>query len=185
MAAADSAGVALCRPPTDGWAANDGEKAEVLVVHPGGPLWAAKDEHAWSIPKGEFNPTEEDSEAAARREFNEELAVPLPSGAALFLGSFKAGRKTIWPWLVIVDSPTDTALDYPVGRAFDVDSNLFEMEWPPRSGKTGHFPEVDRGQWVMLDELTAKLHKGQKPLVTRLHDGVRQWLERPDSFSTW
>ncbi len=184
MAGTDSAGIALCR--TAGLDnGNEPQAAEILLVHPGGPFWAGKDEHAWSIPKGEFEPLSEESDVAARREFSEELGTPDPTGSALFLGSFKAGRKTIWPWLLIVDGPVDSVFDHPPHEPFSVESNLFELEWPPKSGTLTQFPEVDVAQWVELQRLQSKLHKGQAPLVSRLADGLRAWSEQPHSFSTW
>lgn len=192
MAGNNSAGVALCRPPSGDWsAAGTEEAAEVLVVHPGGPLWRGKDVHAWSIPKGEFDPEVEDSGCAARREFAEELGCPVPEGPTQLLETFKAGRKVIWPWLVLAPNSPDTSspdtglLRQPSGHAFGVDSNLFEMEWPPKSKKMVRFPEVDVAQWVAIGDLASKLHKGQLPLVARLQVGLQQWLVDPDSFSTW
>lgn len=125
----------------------------VLLVHPGGPFWANKDEHGWSIPKGEFDPATEDPEAAAVREFGEETGQPVPDGPRIALEPFKAGRKTISAWLV--EGDLDPA---------EVTSNLFEMEWPPRSGSIQEFPEVDRADWFTLDECQTKLHKGQVPI---------------------
>lgn len=130
---------------------------EVLLVHPGGPFWAGKDEHAWSIPKGEFDPDTEAAIDAAAREYLEEVGQPLPtdpeSGTWMELPSFRAGKKTIHSWLV--DGDLDPAT---------VVSNQFEMEWPPRSGKLASFPEVDRAAWFSLQDARTKLHKGQVPI---------------------
>jgi len=144
--AADSAGIVLYRPGPDG--------PEILLVHPGGPFWAKKDEHGWSIPKGEYDPAEEDGEAAAVREFTEELGQPLPDGARKPLPAFRAGRKTITAWLVAGDLDTG-----------DIESNTFELEWPPKSGRMQEFPEVDRAAWYDLAAASTKLHKGQIPLI--------------------
>lgn len=144
--AVHSAGIVLYRPGPDG--------PEILLVHPGGPFWANKDEHAWSIPKGEFDPDSEDAEAAARREFGEELGQPLPEGPGQPLPPFRAGKKTIAAWLIDGDLDPDT-----------VRSNTTEIEWPPRSGRVQVIPEVDRAAWFGLDEAATKLHKGQRPLV--------------------
>jgi predicted NUDIX family NTP pyrophosphohydrolase len=126
---------------------------EVLLVHPGGPYWANKDEAAWSIPKGLVD-AGEDGLAAALREFAEELGQPV-SGPAIALAPVKLpGGKWVHAWLVEAD------LDLSGLR-----SNLFEMEWPPRSGKTAAFPEVDRAAyWAEADALV-KIHKGQRPII--------------------
>lgn len=130
---------------------------EVLLVHPGGPFWAKKDEHAWSIPKGEYEP-EEDALAAARREFAEELGVEAPLGATVLLGELRqSGGKRVTAWAVEGDLDASAAV-----------SNSFEMEWPPRSGRQQSFPEVDRAEWFDLDEARTKLHKGQVPFVDLL-----------------
>ena len=86
-----------------------GRDIEILLVHPGGPFWARKDEHAWSIPKGEFNPDDEDPRAAAQREFEEELGQPVPSGSAIELRPFQAGRKRLYPFAIEGDSAQATA----------------------------------------------------------------------------
>ncbi len=141
----ESAGLVLHRPGTDG--------PEILLVHPGGPFWAKKDLHAWSIPKGEFDPATEDAELAAVREFEEELGHPAPAGPRIALAPFRAGRKVIRAWLVHGDLDPTT-----------ITSNHFEMEWPPKSGRQASFPEVDRAAWFTLDQARSKLHKGQVPL---------------------
>ncbi len=129
------------------------EGPEFLLVHPGGPFWASKDEAAWSIPKGLVEPGE-DGWTAARREFEEELGLAL-SGEAAPLPPLKTpGGKVIHAWLVESD------LDVSAIR-----SNLFEMEWPPRSGRRASFPEVDRAGWFDADAARWKLHKGQRPLL--------------------
>jgi predicted NUDIX family NTP pyrophosphohydrolase len=142
----DSAGIVLHRPGPNG--------PEILLVHPGGPFWANKDANGWSIPKGEYDPETEDGEAAAVREFHEELGHPLPEGPRRPLPAFRAGRKRIASWLVAGDLDPTT-----------IHSNSFEMEWPPRSGEMASFPEVDRAAWFDLEAATTKLHKGQIPLV--------------------
>lgn len=130
------------------------EAAELLLVHPGGPFWVNKDEHAWSIPKGEFD-AGEDGEAAALREFAEELGQPPPHCERIFLGEFKQNSsKTISVWIGRGD------LDVSV-----VNSNDFEMEWPPKSGVMQSFPEVDRAEWFEVEEARVKMHKGQAPVL--------------------
>lgn len=127
---------------------------DLLLVHPGGPFWAGKDKHAWSIPKGEFDPETEDPRSAALREFAEELGCPPPGGPMVALSPFRAGSKTIWAWLVEGDLDTSTIV-----------SNEFEMEWPPKSGRMQSFPEVDRAAWFPLDQAREQLHKNQTSLV--------------------
>ncbi|MEV6275078.1 NUDIX domain-containing protein [Nocardia sp. NPDC051832] len=153
MAAAFSAGVVLFRRGEGG--------VEVLLGHMGGPFWARKDLGAWSIPKGEYLPGEEDAQAAARREFTEELGVPVPEGAWVELGEVAYGsgskRKTVVAWAVEAD--LDPGVIVP---------GTFEMEWPPRSGKLAEFPEIDRAEWFGLETAREKLTKGQQPYVERL-----------------
>ena len=128
---------------------------EVLLVHPGGPFWAGKDEHAWSLPKGEFE-ADEAPLAAARREFAEETGF-LPEGTPLDLGIEKHGGKAIHAWAI--EGDCDPAA---------IRSNSFTMEWPPRSGRFGEFPEVDRAAWFDLDTARAKIHKGQIAFIDAL-----------------
>ena len=130
---------------------------EVLLVHPGGPLWARKDDGAWSIPKGEYDDGD-DPATRAEEEFSEELGTVAPPGARLDLGEVRqAGGKRVRAWAVHGD--LDTAA---------TSSNLFEMEWPPRSGQRRSFPEVDKAQWFTLDEARRKILAGQLPLLERL-----------------
>ena len=129
---------------------------QVLLVHPGGPLWAKKDEGAWSIPKGEIEDGE-DPLAAARREFNEELGSPV-SGEFIELAPIRqASGKVVHAWAV--ESDFDPAT---------LTSGMFSMEWPPRSGRQQHFPEVDRAEWFTIDEATRKINKAQIALLEQL-----------------
>lgn len=144
-----SAGLVVYRRSED----DGGSTVEILLVHPGGPFWAKKDTNGWSIPKGEYDPDTEDAEAAAVREFEEEIGHPAPPPPRRPLPPFKAGRKLITAWLVEGDLDPES-----------IRSNEFEMEWPPKSGRTQSFPEVDRAAWFGLDEAATKLHKGQLPL---------------------
>lgn len=147
-----SAGILLWRRSPTG-------DIEVLLAHPGGPLFARKDDAHWSIPKGECDPGE-DELAAARREFSEELGIPVPPGDPVSLGEAKQGSSkvnVIW------------ALEADPGP-FEVRSNLFDMEWPPRSGKRAEFPEVDRVAWFSLDVAEGKLFGSQRPFLARLAD---------------
>jgi predicted NUDIX family NTP pyrophosphohydrolase len=130
---------------------------ELLLVHPGGPYWQRKDAGAWSIPKGEYDDGD-DPLATALREFGEELGQDPPGGEPVALGEVKQpGGKVVTAWAVEGDAE--------VGA---VTSNLFEMEWPPKSGRMQQFPEVDRAGWFGPDEARAKLLKGQLPFVDRL-----------------
>jgi predicted NUDIX family NTP pyrophosphohydrolase len=132
---------------------------EVLLVHPGGPVWAKRDNGAWSILKGEYAGDEEPL-AVARREFAEELGSPppAPGGDLLDLGEIRQkSGKVVRAWAVAGD------LD-----ATRITSNTFSMEWPPRSGQLREFPEVDRAQWFSLREARVKLNPAQVALLDRL-----------------
>jgi predicted NUDIX family NTP pyrophosphohydrolase len=130
-----------------------GREPEVLLVHPGGPFWAKKDDGVWSIPKGLFEPGEEPL-AAARREFAEETGHG-PQGDFVPLGSFRQpSGKTI--------------VAYAVAGDFDLTkfrSNSFDMEWPPRSGRLQSFPEADRAGWFTFGQARHKLNKGQVAII--------------------
>lgn len=128
---------------------------EVLLVHPGGPFWARRDQGAWSIPKGEFEG--EDPLAAARREFEEELGVPVVGDFFSLAPLRQRGGKLVHAWAVRGDF--DPAL---------LRSNTFTMEWPPRSGRQATFPEVDRAAWFSLAEAREKLLPAQAPLLDEL-----------------
>jgi len=123
----------------------------------GGPFWAKKDAGGWSLPKGELDP-DETPEAAARREFTEELGLPAPVGDYLELGEVKqSGGKVVTAWAVEAD--LDPAAVVP---------GTFEMEWPPRSGRKQEFPEVDRVGWFTVEVAREKLVAGQRPFLDRL-----------------
>jgi len=145
----NSAGVLLFRESAAG--------LEVLLAHPGGPLWAAKDEGAWTIPKGEPSPGE-DLLVAAQREFAEEMGHP-PSGEFLALGSIlqPSGKKIVYAWAAKSDFDVAT-----------LKSNLFEMEWPPKSGRRQEFMEVDRAEWFPIDLARQRILSGQAPFLDRL-----------------
>jgi predicted NUDIX family NTP pyrophosphohydrolase len=133
---------------------------EVLLVHPGGPYWAKKDDGAWSIPKGEYEPDEDPLEVALR-EFEEEIGKRPPDpAAAVSLGELRQrSGKIVSAWTV--EGDVDVS---------DVQSNTFEMEWPPRSGRTREFPEVDRAAWFGLEEARRKLLPGQLGFIGRLSE---------------
>jgi predicted NUDIX family NTP pyrophosphohydrolase len=129
----------------------------VLLVHPGGPLWARKDAGAWSIPKGEFGEDEEPL-SAARREFAEELGAPPPAGEPLALGEIRQrSGKRVHAWALAGDLDAST-----------ITSNTFELEWPPRSGRISEFPEVDRAQWFPPAEARERINPAQAELLDRL-----------------
>jgi predicted NUDIX family NTP pyrophosphohydrolase len=130
---------------------------EVLLVHPGGPFWAKKDDGAWFIPKGEIE-ADEEPWATAQREFREELGMAPPPGTPRELGTVKnKGGKLIHAWALVGD--LDLACFV---------SNKFELEWPPKSGKKREFPEVDRAQYFAVDLAMQKMHPAELPLLQRL-----------------
>jgi predicted NUDIX family NTP pyrophosphohydrolase len=139
---------------------SDDGSMQVLLAHPGGPFWRGKDEGAWTIPKGEYVPPEE-ALAAAQREFTEEtgFAVTPPF---LPLGEItqKSGKR-ITAWAFAGDC--DPA---------QLNCNTFEMEWPPRSGRKQDFPEIDRIEWLSLDEARRKIIAAQRPLLDRLEQAL-------------
>jgi predicted NUDIX family NTP pyrophosphohydrolase len=128
----------------------------VLLVHPGGPFWARKDAGSWSIPKGEYVEGE-DPEAAARREFEEELGVTLEGPLQPLGEAVQPSRKRVIAFAAEGD------LD-----AAAIRSNTFEIEWPPRSGRRKSFPEIDRAGWFALEEAREKLLAGQRVFLDRL-----------------
>lgn len=144
----ESAGLLLFRR----WAG----AAEVFLVHPGGPFWAGKDDHAWSIPKGEFMAGEAPL-AAARREFAEETSLSVDGDFIALPPCKQPGGKIVHAFAV--EGDCDAAA---------VKSNSFTLEWPPRSGRHQEFPEVDRAAWFPLAAARVKIHKGQTPLIDAL-----------------
>jgi predicted NUDIX family NTP pyrophosphohydrolase len=143
-----------------------GGRLEVFLVHPGGPIWARRDAHAWSIPKGEFGP-DEDALTAAKREFYEETGFQI-EGVFLQLPPLKQpGGKIVHAFAVEADC--DPAA---------IRSNSFTMEWPPKSGKLREFPEVDRAAWFDIETARAKLHRGQVALLDALQERLRERASR-------
>lgn len=146
-----SAGILLYR--------HDGE-LQVLLAHPGGPFWRGKDAGAWTIPKGEVQEGEEPL-AAARREYAEETGHR-PSGEALDLGEARQpGGKRVHTWAMRGDWDPNALV-----------SSTFDMEWPPRSGKTQSFPEIDRAAWFNIEMAREKILPGQAAFLDRLRMAV-------------
>jgi len=136
---------------------------QVLLAHPGGPYWQNKDEGAWSIPKGEIEEGEKLLEAA-KREFNEEIGF-IPEGDFINLGSIQQkGGKAVYAW----------ALEYEIPDDFIFESNVFEMEWPPNSGKKEAFFEIDRIEYFGPFEAHKKINPSQAEFISRLIDKCTQ-----------
>jgi predicted NUDIX family NTP pyrophosphohydrolase len=134
-----------------------GPEVEVLLGHMGGPYFARRDAGAWTVPKGEYEP-DEPAFDAARREFREELGVAPPDGPALPLGEVRqAGGKTVMVWAVEADLDPATVVP-----------GTFTMEWPPKSGRTREFPELDRVAWLPLDRARAVIVSAQTAFLDRL-----------------
>ena len=138
------------------------QQLEVLLVHLGGPFWAKKDAGAWFVPKGEVNPGE-DELSAAKREFAEETGLT-PGGELLFLGSVKhkSGKK-VSAW-AFEDDCDPAALR----------SNTFQMEWPPHSGKTREFPEIDLAAFFTVEGAREKMHPAEFEFVSRLVKAISE-----------
>jgi len=137
-----------------------GGRLEVLLVHPGGPFWAKKDQGAWSLPKGEVGPGE-DGLATARREFEEETGIR-PRGDLISLGTVtQKGGKTVEAWAFQGDCDPQT-----------IRSNTFTMEWPPRSGKHPEFPEVDRTEFFEIKQAKKRINPAQVALLEKLEQIV-------------
>jgi predicted NUDIX family NTP pyrophosphohydrolase len=150
-----SAGILLFRRTT--------ASAEVLLGHPGGPFWRNKDKGAWSVPKGEYEADEEPLVAACR-EFQEETGQAVPDGERIDLGEMKRkDGKVIHVWAI------EGAIDEQ-----HIMSNMFEIEWPPKTGQMQSFPEIDRAAWYGLNQAPMKMHQGQGVFIERLaeHLGV-------------
>ncbi|MET7698310.1 MULTISPECIES: NUDIX domain-containing protein [unclassified Streptomyces] len=149
-----SAGLLLFRHTEDG--------IEVLLGHMGGPFFARRDAGAWSVPKGEYEP-DEPAWDAARREFREELGLAPPDGKALPLGEVRqANRKIVTVWAIEADLDPATAVP-----------GTFTMEWPPKSGRTQEFPELDRVEWFGLERAREVIVTAQAAFLDRLleHSG--------------
>jgi predicted NUDIX family NTP pyrophosphohydrolase len=153
VAAKHSAGILLYRLAGDG--------PEFLLAHPGGPFWVKKDAGAWTIPKGEVEPGE-DTVTCALRELREELgaAPEIELETLVELGSVKQrSGKLVDAWAAEAEFDPET-----------LESNTFELEWPPRSGNLRSFPEVDRAAWLGPEEAREKILAAQQPFLDRLLD---------------
>jgi len=145
-----SAGVLLYRRTANGG-------LELLLAHPGGPLFARKDAGHWSIPKGEIEPGEAPIDVA-RREFEEETGHPVPDGSPIDLGEIRQkGGKYVVAWALEGDLDPATA-----------HSNTFPFQWPPRSGRYIQIPEIDRVEWFAPDAAKARIKETQIPFIDRL-----------------
>jgi predicted NUDIX family NTP pyrophosphohydrolase len=131
-------------------------RVQVFLVHPSGPFWVNKDEHAWSVAKGEIE-ADEDLLESAHREFFEETGLRLAGPAIPLAPVRQAGGKLVHVWAIEAD------IDPSV-----VQSNSFPLEWPPRSGQVRQFPEVDRAAWFDLADARSKIHKGQVALLDEM-----------------
>ena len=128
------------------------DRLEILLVHPGGPFWAKKDLGAWSIPKGEFE--DEDAAEAAKREFREETGVSIEGDMMPLTPQKQKGGKVVHAWALEGDLDPS-----------NIRSNMFELEWPPKSGKIQLFPEIDKAEWFPVHTAIKKINKGQIGLI--------------------
>ena len=155
MPKANSAGLLLYRNNRPG-------ALEVLLVHPGGPFWARKDEGSWSIPKGEFE-AGADALEAARREFLEETGSRIEGAFVALTPLRQPSGKLVYAWAVEGDLDTSS-----------IRSNTFSIEWPPRSGRQQEFPEIDRAAWFDIAAARRKILAGQRGFLDELETGVNQ-----------
>lgn len=138
-----------------------GDETEILLVRPGGPYWKNRDGGAWMIPKGGVEPGEEPAEAAVR-EYREELGSPLAATPSPLCRIRQAGGKIVE--VFVAESDFDTS---------SLESMLFEMEWPPKSGRTKSFPECEEARWMALGEARRMMLPSQLPIVDALEDRLR------------
>lgn len=137
------------------------EVPEVLLVHPGGPFWRNKDAGAWSVPKGEFTDEEEPLKAAIR-EVREELGIEVAGEFTELAPARQKSGKIIYTWALQQDIDAN-----------HITSNTFELEWPPKSGKTILIPEVDKAGWFKMDEARKKIIPGQLPILESLLESLK------------
>lgn len=152
-----SAGLLIYRRRGDG-------ALEVMLGHMGGPFWSGKDDTAWSIPKGQREAGEEGIETA-RREFEEEIGQPPPTGEPVALGDVRqsGGRKVVEAWAIEGDLDVS-----------QIESTPFQIEWPPRSGKLREFPEFDRAGWFEVEAARGRMVKAQAAFLDRLVELVAE-----------
>ena len=129
---------------------------EVFLIHPGGPFWSKRDFGAWSVPKGEFT-AGDDPLHAAKREFTEETGFVIDGEFRRLAPVKQSGGKLVHAWAIEADCDASRAR-----------SNLFSVEWPPKSGRMQQFPEVDRAEWFAVDEARRRINKGQVALLDQL-----------------
>lgn len=134
---------------------------EVFLVHPGGPFWKNKDDGAWSIPKGEYT-EDEDPLEAAKREFEEETGIPCDGDFIKLEPVKQKSGKLVLAWALEKDIDPDK-----------IKSNLFSMEWPPKSGKMQEFPEIDKGKWYDLNEAKQKINSSQAAFIDQLVEKLK------------
>jgi predicted NUDIX family NTP pyrophosphohydrolase len=135
-------------------------QTEVLLAHPGGPFWKNKDAGAWTIPKGEIG--DEESLAAAKREFFEETGFPVEGDFIPLKSIVQKNGKLVQAWAV--EGDLETSL---------VKSNEFELQWPPKSGKRMMVPEVDRAEWFSVEDAVEKINPAQAALVRELESKLK------------
>ncbi len=148
-----------------------GNSVEVLLAHPGGPFWAKKDLKSWGLVKGEYREGE-DPLFAAKREFKEELGLDAPKGDYVSLGEVKIPSKIIHGWTVEADLDTS-----------NIQGQLMEMQWPPKSGQKIKFPEVDRAEWFDINKASPKMHTGQAAFLERLANNLGIEFTKPEQTS--
>ncbi len=141
------------------------KQLEVFLVHPGGPFWEKRDLGAWSIPKGEFEEGEE-AETAARREFQEETGVQVEGLMIALNPQRQKGGKLVYAWALEGNLDPET-----------IQSNTFELEWPPHSGKKGTFPEIDRAGWFPVQAAFEKINPGQAGFIQELAERLNLSLD--------
>ncbi|MHB8529351.1 MAG: NUDIX domain-containing protein [Caulobacteraceae bacterium] len=146
-------------------------RPEFLLAHPGGPYWRGKDQGAWSIPKGLIEEGE-DGLRAARREFEEEVGVSVDGAFEPLAPCRQKSGKLILAWMIEADPELAAAR-----------SGEFEMEWPPRSGITRSFPEVDKVAWSGLDEGLTKIHPGQRPILLEAAERIGRASAQADALA--
>lgn len=146
-------------------------RLEVFLAHFGGPFWAGKENGAWSIVKGEYDPATERPEEAARREWVEEIGAPVPKGRWHDLGTVRqSAAKTVQAFAVLVSDPAEVVF---------VESNRTSVQWPPRSGHFIEIPEMDRAQWWGLNAARERLVRAQGAYLERVSSAAAEGFPAP------